>query len=367
MTINLVLALFVNLAHGQTFEQIGPFGTNANKIKDPNRWVAVVGDSVVTAAASGDGISATIPGLRTLFGDFFSSQRFTATKIVKEAPTRIFYSAPEFQKAKWYRKLLTNFGAKAALRLDSPENSFAYKVGRSWGVHASDIVIVGQDGARVSDIPWQLSRVYEMKPGTLPPVVMVSFTANDLCDDSIFTRTIEEISALYEAELSRAWHNSANVLRPAKNGTDFIVLAPLDVTTVITNADIQQKQIVFEGKDSVTCGDVRVGALDGGTLGARLMARTLGLMCPSVTKTNHLNPEKTQRLKDVQTAMVEAWKKQINLLNAQYNAKKINWLLVEEVRELQFTGEDIAGDCFHPSPKGHEKISERVLKAYPEL
>lgn len=361
------LLLFPFYGFSQTFEQIGPFGTNANKIKDPNRWVAVVGDSLVTAAASDDGVSATIPGLRTLFADFFSSHRFTAARIVKEAPTRVFYSAPEFQRASWYKKLLTNFGAKAALRLDSPENSFAYKVARSWGVHASDIVVVGQDGARIGDIPWQLSRIYEMKPGTLPPVVLLSFTANDLCDVRIFEKSLAEIETLYAAELSRAWHSSIHVLRPAQNGTDFIVVAPLNVTGLITNPEIQNKSIVFEGKGTVSCGEVHSGKLEGGTMGARIMARTLGLMCPSVTRTAHGDAEKIQRLRDVQTAMVEAWKKQINLLNAQYNAKKMNWLFVEDVRDLEFVGDDIAGDCFHPSPKGHDKISERVLKAYPEL
>src|SRR5690606_29223748 len=130
------LFLLSGFAFAQTFEQLGPFGTNANRIKDETRWMAVVGDSLTTGAASGDGISATIPSLRALFGDFFG-QRFTSLKVVKDAPTRVFYSKAEFNKGTWYQKIFTNFGAKASLRLDSPENSFGYKLGRSWNLHPS--------------------------------------------------------------------------------------------------------------------------------------------------------------------------------------------------------------------------------------
>ncbi len=357
---------FAGPAFGQTFEQLGPFGTNANRIKDVNKWIAVVGDSVTTGAATGEGIEATIPSLKNLFGDFFASQRFTAAKVVKEAPTRVFYSRAEFQKSAWYKKIMLNFGAKASLRLDSPENSFGYKLGRSWGVHPSDIVIAGQDGARVEDIPWQLSRIFEMKPATLPPMVILSFTANDLCDASVLTKPLEVLKIEFTTQLGRAWHNAANVLRAAPRGTDFLVLAPLDVTTLINNGEIQAKSVSFEGRGAVTCQDIHMG-LGGETFAARMMDRTLGLMCPSVTRTNHTEVAKIQRLKDLQLAMIEIWEKQINLLNAQYNSKKMNWTLVNEVRALHFTADDIAHDCFHPSAAGHEKIAQEILKAYPEL
>lgn len=367
-----VIMVFVLPAFGQTFEQLGPFGTNANKIKDTNKWIAVVGDSVTTGAVTGEGISATIPSLKTMFGDFFSSQRFSLTKSVADAPTRVFYSSSEFQRAPWYKKIFINFGAKASLRLDSPENSFGYKLGRSWGVHASDIVIVGQDGAKVSDIPWQLSRILEMRPADkklpaeLPPLVLISFTANDLCDVEVLEKPLEVLKIEFTQELSKAWHNAHNVLRGNSRGTDFIVLAPLDVTALITNGEIQAKSIIYEGRGSISCSDVHMGPASQ-TLGGRIMDRTLGLMCPSVTQTTHLEFEKIKRLKDLQLAMIDVWKKQINLLNAQYNSKKMNWSLVEEVRSLNFTGDDIAPDCFHPSSSGHEKIAAEVLKTYPEL
>lgn len=364
--LHLLTALLTVTASAQTLEKLGPYGTNADRIKDPNKWIAVIGDSVTTAAASGDGIQATIPSLRNVFSDFFSSQRFAATRAVKESPTRIFYSAAEFDTVAWYSKILKNFAAKAALRLDSPESSFAFRVGRSWGVHPSDIVLVGQDGAQVSGIPWQLARIFEMKLKVLPPVVIVSYTANDLCDVEIFNQPLEDVLAQFEVKLSRAWSQSAKFLRPSEGGTDFIVLAPLDVTQLITNGEIQTKSISFEGKGTVTCQDVHNGIGAEG-LGGWFMERTLGLMCPSVTTTTVRDDLRIQRIRNVQEGMIEIWKKQINLLNAEYNAKKINFAWVESPRDLTFTADDMAPDCFHPSAKGHERIANEVLKAYPEL
>src|SRR6185437_9876615 len=106
--------------------------------------------------------------------------------------TRVFYSHREYEDANLKSLLKAQMDLFA--RLDVPENSFGYKVGRDLGILPSDIVLVGQDGVKVETIPAQFGRIFEMHTSTLPPYVLLSFTANDMCDESVLTESVDKWS-----------------------------------------------------------------------------------------------------------------------------------------------------------------------------
>ncbi len=374
MNLFAAFALLLNFAAAQTFEQLGPFGTKDRKLMNPNHWMAVVGDSGVTGVVTATDIEATVPSLMHLFGDFFSTRRWTPrVALASELPaasrfgiekieplTRIFYSSGEFERNGWLGKLTANLTAKLALRLDQPEKSFAYMLGRSRGIAASDIVLVGQDGARLDSIADQLQRVFEMKTKTLPPLIVLSFTANDYCDEDIFDEDLSVVEARLSTLLLKAWSDAKESLqRPHPNGTRIMVLAPLDVGHVITNPDIQAKRIRMEGHGEVTCGQVREGEL-GFNLKTRFIQKLIGGLCPSVTGTKPSEIEKVERLRAVQQILIRVWQAEIDRLNRTYT--QIRWELVDEVRQISFVADDVGPDCFHPSVHGHGKIAELLLK-----
>ena len=321
--------------------------------------MAVVGDSTVTGAASSERIEATVGNLASLFFGFLREDRgYTKSR---EPLTRVPFSANEYKIAgsKW-QVLLMNLGAKLSLRLDVPENSFGYWVGRQLGIEARDIVLVGQDGVTVETIPHQFARIFEMRTATLPPLILLAYTANDFCADRIFDEPVAITAQKFRDSLSRAWGRAAPYLRPHKNGTRIFIMAPVDIVNLITNPEVLAQKVNVEGQGEITCGQLRHGE-HRFTLGAWFMLRTLNLMCPSVTAT-HLEDElRLSRLRDIQNEFNAAWKSQVENLNNSYQTSGLTFQYLEGTRTLKFATGDLGNDCFHPSAQGHRKIGEYVL------
>lgn len=321
--------------------------------------MAIVGDSGVTGAASSARIEATVSNLGSLFMSFLREDRGYSQS--KEPLTRVMFSGEEYKIAgNRFKVLLMNLGAKLALRLDVPENSFGYIVGRKLGIPARDIVLVGQDGVMVETIPHQFARIFEMRTSTLPPNVLLSYTANDLCDVRIFEQPLEVTADKFKDSLKMAWERAAPYMKAHRKGTRIFVLAPFDIVNLITNPDVLAQKVNVEGQGEITCGQLRHGEHTL-TFGAWFMLRTLNLMCPSVTQTHLEDSENLARLRDVQNAFSEAWRAQIDQLNLEYNSKEIKFQYVEATRTLPFATGDLGNDCFHPSAQGHKKIAESVL------
>ncbi len=332
----ILACLFLCLSLGATI--LGP-------LSNPDHWLAIVGDSGVTGAASAPDLEPTVSSL---------IDHLTEAPPVA-ALTRIFY-AP--QESVWL-----GLGAKLAQRLDVPEHSFAYTVGRALQVAAQDIVLVAQDGVRVDTIAMQFARIFALPTATLPPLVLVSFTANDLCDIRVFAHGPDEWAASYRVSLASAWDAAAPYLKPHPRGTRIAVLAPLDVINVVTNPEIMAQAVNIEGQGQVTCGKLRGGELKASGLSSWLVLRMLNLMCPSVTSTRPGDAPHLAHLRAVLAAFNNAWKAEIETLNARFQGRGLSWRYLEDVRDLKFTTGDVGHDCFHPSARGHAKIAEVVLRS----
>jgi hypothetical protein len=368
--------LFLAVAEAQSFGRLGPHGLYGNQLANADDWIAVVGDSGVTGAASSADIEPTVGNLLGhLMGflteardgthlpplsEFPNPEKFGITKI--EPLTRVPYSRAEYKATGKFQVPFLNAGAKLSLRLDTHEHAFGYMVGRGLGIPARDIVLVGQDGVMVETIAAQFGRIFEMKTETLPPIVLLSYTANDLCDVRVFEKSTEEWAAGFKEALRKTWADARPFLRAHPRGTRVLVLAPLDVVNVIRNPEILAQAVNVEGQGQITCGQLRHGETHL-SVSSFLIMRMLNLMCPSVTQTHPGDTEHLEKLAAVQRAFGEAWKEQIAELNAAYADKKLSWSYLEGVRDLKFTTGDVGNDCFHPSVRGHAKLAELILSA----
>ena len=345
------------------FRAVSP-RTSLRRLIDPANWVGVIGDSGVTGAASSPELSANVftllNGVRWLL---YNDQRLTGyLPPGTEAVTRVVYSQREFEEAQAKDDLISlNGGAHLSMFADVPEHAFPYVLAREMGVAASDVVVAAQDGKRVSAIPTQLERLFEMDTATLPPLVFVSFTANDFCDLKIFDEAVEERARRFRKNLNAAWAESKPFLRAHPNGTRFVVTAPLEVANVLANPSILAQEVPLGTFGTVTCEQMRRGDVPYGPL-AGLAARKLSNMCPAVLGTRPDDVVRIQRLRDVQNAFNQVWKDQITALNRAYANENISWTYLEGARAIEFAAGDVSNECFHPSAAGHAKIAAYVRR-----
>lgn len=340
-----------------------PIGLQGRVLTDTDHWLALVGDSGITGAASATDINATV---ENLWGHVSQIHRPIAElrqmpKVV-DPLTRVLYSKNEFLNAGWWLgPWLLNVGAKLALTLDTHEHSFGYRVGRALGVRSEDIVLVGQDGVRIDTIAQQLERVFEMQTSTLPPLILLSYTANDMCDVRVLTDPLDVWVERFRGALEKTWLDAEPFLRAHARGTKIMVLSPLNLDNVILNTSILKQKILVEGQGQITCEEVRT-ATPQFSPGPWLILRILNLMCPSVTSTIRDQGDRVQRLQDLQRGFIAAWRQEIKSLNSKYKDRGIEWVFLDEVFNLQFTTGDVGHDCFHPSAAGHAKIADLILR-----
>ncbi len=356
--------------------RLGPYGLFGNQLANKDHWLAIVGDSGVTGAASSSALEAKAETLLSLFlhtvngtphaaqlpllQDFPTPQRFGIEQI--EPLTRVPYSRKEYDLANGRLGiLLLNLGARLSQKLDVHENSFGYMIGRALSIQSRDIVLVGQDGVGIQSIPAQFARIYEMQTQTLPPLILVSFTANDFCDASVFKNSLQKTTLEFKTSLARAWQETEPYLKAHPLGTRIVVLAPLDVVQVVTNPQVLAQRVEVEGQGQITCGQLRNGN-NKLTIASWLVLRTLNLMCPSVTQALNQNQEHLRFLRQIQMEFSAIWKKQVEFLNAQHSPPALQWEYLEDIRSLVYSDGDVSNDCFHPSARGHAKLADFILK-----
>lgn len=338
--------------------------TTLRKLVDPDHWVGVIGDSGVTGAASSPFLSANVFTLLNQVRWFvYNDDRLTGYRPPGAEPaSRVVYSQAEFDRAEEKGDLIgLNGGARLSVLVDVPEHTFPYLIARASGVAGSDVVVAAQDGKRVSAIPTQLARLFEMDTATLPPLVFVSFTANDFCDLKIFDEPVAERARRFAKNLNEAWADARPFLRAHAKGTRFVVTAPLEVANVLTNPSILAQEIPLGTFGTATCAQMRTADVPYGPL-ATLTARKLTQMCPSVLGTRPDDVVRVQRLRDVQNAFNQVWKDQVARLNQTYRDQGLSWSYLEGVRHIEFAAGDVGNECFHPSLSGHAKIAAYVRR-----
>lgn len=356
-------------------------------LKNPSHWMAIVGDSGVTGAASDLRIE---PNAWNLFGhvltfalnsrmtanvppleDFPNPERFGIDRV--EPLTRVLYSPREFVEAKvkgdgYVREL--NLAAKAALALDVAEHGAGYMIGRALKMSGRDIVLVGQDGKRVEAIPIQFERIFAMQTETLPPLVLVHFTANDFCDERIFSESVEARRSQFARSLGEAWAKTEPFLKPHPLGTRIVVFPPLEVANVLTNQRLLSQKVYLQGQGETSCRQIREGAALDGFKSAALV-HALSKMCASVLRTRPSDSDRIQRIREIQRAFDGVWKTQIDRLNVQYAGLNLSWHYPDSARSLKGEAGDLANDCFHPGVRGHARYAEVLMatffRGWPEL
>lgn len=343
-------------------------------ISNSDSWIAIVGDSAASGAVTNPKLKPKISNLLPKVISFFTigydvvpklkyipqAERFNVTDPIDRA-TRITHSAVEYaeaMKSNETRALLRS--GRASRVVDTPEYTFGYFVGRKMGVKGSDVVLVGQDGVRVDSIAKQFERLNVLQEPTLPPLIFVSFTANDLCDNGIFEESVEARAAKFEQEIRKQFSIVFKKHQPHRRTSRIVVLAPLDVVNVLTNPSLLEQVTDFQGLGKVKCKTLREGSLPKWNLSEAMRGALVG-MCSSVLGSSAKDHSRIQKIRNVQTAFGEVWKKLIAEWQAGAAPRGFHFQYVESIRGLNFQAGDLGNDCFHPGIRAHQKIADEVL------
>lgn len=339
----------------------------ATKISNPDQWMAIVGDSGATGAVASPRLKPKLEDLgKFIFDDSQSDARkedipsAEKYKITEDRPaplSRVLYSNQELSKMDSKE---AGAAEKATQKLDISQYSWGYLTGRQMGIMAKDIVMVAQDGTRVDSLATQFQRIKDVNPANLPPYILISYNANDLCDESVLTANVDETIGKYEKTVREQMEKALGDTKAHKNKTRIVVLAPLDVANVITNPNILAQKIDFEGKGEIECRTLREGKGMEGALTAETRNKLLG-MCKAVLDTKPDDQPRIQRLTDLSQGFSTAWSKLVGEFNQKYGARGFQFEFMDTIRKIDFQTGDVANECFHPSAKAHAKIADQLI------
>ncbi len=295
------------------------------------------------------------PDLQPKASDFSNPEKFKLRDPL-DPPNRIFFSAEE---SEGQQKEFLEFQAQATRQVDVGQFSWGYMVGRALDVQPSNIIIAAKDGATLGTMDDQLDRVKTVTGNTLPSVVFVSFTSNDLCHEDLLQKSIEEIAEDYSDTMADQIQYAVKNFSPAADsGTTIFWMAPLPVADVLTSNEILQKHVPFVDQN-VSCRDLREGNLEK-AIGDFNIGELFAKFCPSVQNTKPSDQNRVQKISEIFNAITETQKRVIDRLSSSL-PKGYRVQYIEATRALKPTGEDIANDCFHPSLRGHEKVASAVM------
>lgn len=338
------------------------------RITPGETWVGIIGDSSVTGAAAHPKIEASWSSLLGHAHDLIwlprENQKIPVTMaelvnpkhygIVNPDPvTRLYYGPGELRSRSLY---LLNIEAKGAIKLDSEELSFGYLVGRRLGIPAPRIVIAGQDGAMLGTISVQLQRLLEVST-YLPPILMISFVANDLCDPLVFNRPVAEFAEAYRQNLKTQLRYLA--LLPAdQKGTRVLLLPPLDLANILSNPQLLSQVVDLNGEQT-TCGSLRESRSSETRL-SLILQKVLIHECPAILESAQSVDSRLARIQELQAAQIAVLGEEVENFNSKAPAR-MKMQLAASVRDIVFQKGDLANDCFHPSAYGHARIANRLL------
>lgn len=334
--------------------------TAENRPKAGQYWIGIVGDSSTTGAAASPHFRATWLNLLDHMVEAIKNIKGTDLEPDEAlpAPLRVMYTPQEFAKeSSQGRAIILNLQSDLSQKIDTEEYSFGYQLGHKLNLPADSIVLAGQDGTRVSSMAEQFRRLLTAGSGSLPPVVIVSYVANDLCGSENFSKPVEVFRRNYKEELDRQFAAIA-AMPAAPGGTQILVVAPLDITNILTNQNLLSQKIHFEGRGEISCKDIRDGNVGGGDLAKQMQSTLIG-ECRGILAASNNPEQRLAQLKALQVAQDQALQDEIMDLNAKNLAIKAEY--AESAKAIDFQPGDLANDCFHPSPKGATRIADQLL------
>lgn len=335
-------------------------------------WMAIVGDSSTTGAATSPAIKADFKklGQQALDAmtkgqgrpvsltskDFPDPDYFHITDPV-QAPARIYPEDLKQQKAtKFWDKFRLGTQKKITQQIDTEEFSFGYLIGRRFNLSPDQIFFAGKDGASIRSLAYQFHLIKKTK-GSLPPLILVSYVVNDICSPKAMDESLGSYMDQFREKLAKQIRKIQN-MEPAEGGTVVMVLAPLDLTDLVTNQELLSQTIDFQGHN-LTCEQVRIGNAPGGALGKQ-MQHVLSEECRGILNPEALTSEKIDKLKALQQAQIDIWSQLISDLPK--HDRGFQWYLAPSTHHIQFERGDLANDCFHPSKTGQARIAKDLLK-----
>lgn len=332
--------------------------TDENRPKPGQFWMAVVGDSSATGAAASPQFEAKWLSLLGNVADMIKNIKADDLGPIEPlpAPLRVMYTEAEFEEAgKKGQKQDLNIESNLSQKVDTEQYSFGYLVGLKMGVPADNIVLTGQDGKTVSSMSTQFERILQVGVG-LPPLVLVSYVANDFCGKEIFENPVEKFRQTYEAELRKQFEKIAAL---PSNGqpTRVVILAPLDVANVLSNPQLLSQKIPFEGGE-ISCQQLRDGQISGADA-AQFMSKTLAGACDGVLGPSDNPAQRLAQLRALQDAQAAALQTTIAEFNARNLPIKMEY--AASVKNIPFEAGDLAHDCFHPGRVGADRIALHLL------
>jgi len=279
--------------------------------------------------------------------------------------------------------------------LNTPEYSWGYLAAKKQGIASNQIYLASQYGAKVETISRQVDRVFEQTKGVLPDSVFVFFTGNDLCAPSTHQMTR---GSEYSASLKRGLEYMVRNAQATATPTHVYVLNYLSVGQLLFKPEILNHKVRAYGED-ISCQDLRKRSWTRSIVKSEknsdwaflsyVFPPNPATVCPTLFAQEVLaekemglwmmfKPQQKARavknlVEDMMSevanrirayqgsgagviAEVQAWREK------KYPQKNIHFHFINETAELEFSGEDLAGDCFHLNLNGQHKIAQTVLK-----
>lgn len=349
--------------------------------------LVILGDSISTGAAAHPALEFDSASLwRIMSGDLNVDAKASdipnreVFKIADtlEAPRRLWPSTRENDGASGW-VWLHAIQAVSRAALDTEEYSYGYLSGRALGIAPQQIWFAGDNGTKATNALSHAARVIEAGKGELPTRIMMFYTGNDLCAQSLDTMTDAK---LYGDGLRDALMYLARNGRSGKDEHTKVYLpAFLPVTALLLEPSINEKIIKFHGTQ-LSCAEAKkrmFAAPDPTTaapksnpddprfsLFAQFMPPNPALLCPTlfarVSEDSQRQSGLANRIRayrEAQKAVVEDFNRQIKLVPS---AASLEAVYSDGPESIRFVGEDVAGDCFHLSATGHAKLASLLLK-----
>jgi hypothetical protein len=357
----------------------------------PESRLAILGDSLSTGAATHPALVFDTERLWAVFqdqtlvapkrSDIPSADRFQLPETLA-APQRLWPSPREYSGS--FEWVLRNSLQSLSRRfLDTAQYSWGYLAAAGLGIEPANVLIAAEDGARTAQIPRHIDRVLEANDGRLPERILLFYSGNDLCAPAVnFVPNAEEYAADLSAGIEYIMRVASSGGTP--RGTDVYVVGFLGVLQLLHSPDILNKK-VFAFGETVTCKELRDHGYGPGRESYRpqlpvtawyfgeLMPPNPAAFCPTLFGRGTVGGETQEQLVSTLANRIrdfrEEQRKQVDAANLRLSASaekfgqvsSLRFHYVDATTALTFTGDDIAGDCFHLSTGGQAKVADAVL------
>lgn len=317
---------------------------NISKYPDVNKpTLGVIGDSLTIGTMAADQLSPNVAQL------LYSAARGGVGQNLTRVET---YDANK-EVIRLVRKPVKRLQATLT---DCEECSFAYALGLDLGVPPQNMFFAAEQGMRVDTIAEQATLITEPL-GHLPDSIIISYTANDICHVANADFTPQQKYEEYWKKMLPQIQTIVNNLKPSPRGTKIYIVASVDVINVLKNQKVLDKEISYyfptELRTHATCRDMRSQTLD--------FSPIINNMCPYIMETNLDDEDRIAHIAALYGAIVAAQRDTVAFLQKQ-NSGGFEFIFMDQNLAIDFDGDDISSDCFHPSAKGHEKIADALKK-----